>query len=94
MISLNLPFIRLKAILILRERGISGMSSSMELRVAYGRSIRERAAAMIEAHGALAGAEALHAAEEAGVTAADRAFWQAVAARIARELGERAPMPA
>ena len=38
-------------------------------------------------------AEALRAAEEPGVAAAERSFWTAVAARIAREFGRRDGLP-
>ena len=57
-------------------------------RVAYGRSIRDRATCLLEAHGAQARAEALIAAGEPGIPEAERNFWEAVAARIAR-LGAR-----
>ncbi len=56
----------------------------IEERVAYGRSIRERADCLVEAHGAEAEAEALRAAREPGVAAAEESFWVAVAARVAR----------
>ena len=64
------------------------MHPNFEARVAYGRSIRERASCLIEAYGGRAGEEALRAADEPGLAAADRSFWQAVAARLARELGQ------
>lgn len=57
---------------------------NIEERVAYGRSIRERADCLVEAHGTDAEAEALRAAREPGVAAAEAAFWVAVAARVAR----------
>ncbi|HYN46085.1 MAG TPA: hypothetical protein VES64_05295 [Allosphingosinicella sp.] len=53
-------------------------------RVDYGRAIRDRAACLLEAHGPLAEGEALKGAREPGVAAAERNFWEAVAARIAR----------
>ena len=46
-----------------------------------------------EAHGAEARAEALEAAEEQGVAAAERSFWMAVAARIAREFDRMEGLP-
>ena len=61
----------------------------LEERIAYGRSIRQRASCLIDAHGA----EALGAAEEPGVAAAERSFWMAVAARIAREFDRREGLP-
>lgn len=60
------------------------MFPHLEERVAYGRSIRQRASCLVDAHGPRAEAEALQAAEEPGLAAADRSFWTAVAARIAR----------
>ena len=62
----------------------------IEERIAYGRSIRDRAACLLDAHGALAEAEALKAAREPGVAEAERCFWEAVAARVARQLGQAA----
>jgi len=64
------------------------MYPNFEARVAYGRSIRERASCLLAAHGAQAEDEALRAAAEPGLAAADRSFWQAVAARLARELAQ------
>lgn len=61
------------------------MHSHLEERVAYGRSIRHRAACLLEAHGREAAAEALRAADEPGLADAERSFWEAVAARLARE---------
>ncbi|HRO10628.1 hypothetical protein [Amaricoccus sp.] len=61
----------------------------IEERIAYGRSIRQRASCLIEAYGAEARAEALRAAEEPGLAAAERSFWIAVAARVARQFGQR-----
>ena len=55
-------------------------------RVAYGRSIRERARCLLESHGPAAVSEALRAAQEPGLAAAERSFWQAVAARVVRQL--------
>ena len=65
------------------------MFPNMELRIAYGRSIRQRAICLIEAHGRQAQDEALRAAQEPGLAAADRSFWEAVAARVERQFGER-----
>ncbi len=59
----------------------------IEERVAYGRSIRQRAACLLEAHGSMAELEALNAAREPGLAEAERSFWEAVAARVARHLG-------
>ena len=70
------------------------MTSSLEQRIAYGRSIRDRAHCLIEAHGLDAEDEALLAAREPGLAAADRSFWEAVAARIARQLAPREAIPA
>lgn len=64
------------------------MRDFMRERIAYGRHIRERAEHMLEAHGPQAEAEALSAAQEPGAAAAERSFWESVAARIARQ---RAP---
>ncbi len=64
------------------------MYPNLERRIAYGRTIRQRASCLIEAHGARAKEEALRAAAEPGLAAAERSFWQAVAARLARELGQ------
>ncbi len=65
------------------------MPVNLELRIAYGRSIRHRALCLIEAHGAEAEDEALRASVEPGLPAAERSFWEAVAARIARHLEPR-----
>ena len=65
----------------------------LEERVAYGRSIRQRASCLIDAHGPEARAEALRAAEEPGLAAAERSFWEAVAARVARQLGQTDALP-
>jgi hypothetical protein len=70
------------------------MHPNFAARVAYGRSIRERASCLIETHGPLAEEAALRAAGEPGLAASDRSFWQAVAARLARELAGPAPFPA
>ena len=70
------------------------MFPNMEERIAYGRSIRQRAMCLLEAHGPAAEAEALRAAEEPGLAAADRSFWRAVAARVARHLTQRDLVPA
>ena len=65
------------------------MVDRIEQRAAYGRTIRERAVCLLESHGPEAWAEALRAAREPGIAAGERNFWEAVAARIARQLGER-----
>lgn len=65
------------------------MVERIEERAAYGRTIRERAACLVESHGPEAWAEALRAAHEPGIAAGERTFWEAVAARVARELGHR-----
>jgi hypothetical protein len=65
------------------------MLDRLESRAAYGRSIRERALCLLEAHGPAAWVEAVEAAREPGIAAAERSFWEAVAARIARQLGDR-----
>jgi hypothetical protein len=70
------------------------MIPNLEARVAYGRSIRQRAACLLEAHGPEAEAEALRAAGEPGLAAAERSFWEAVAARVARHLNTRSFAPA
>ena len=75
------------------RRGAWVVFPYLEERIAYGRSIRQRASCLIEAHGADARAEALEAAEEPGVAAAERSFWMAVAARIAREFDRREGLP-
>lgn len=53
-------------------------------RIAYGRRVRHRALCLIEAHGPHAEALARDAAAEFALPAAERAFWLAVADRIAR----------
>ncbi|MFO1141834.1 MAG: hypothetical protein U1E59_05490 [Amaricoccus sp.] len=63
------------------------MYPSMEARIAYGRSIRERALCLHEAYGELAAEKAQRAADEPGLAAAERSFWEAVAARLARQAG-------
>lgn len=60
------------------------MSGFFEERIAYGRSIRERALCLLDAHGPLAEAEARDAASEPGITEAERRFFEAVALRVAR----------
>ena len=65
------------------------MCERVQVRAAYGRVIRDRADCMLEAHGPGAITEALRAAREPGVADADRCFWEAVAARVARQLGQR-----
>ncbi len=64
------------------------MFPHLQERVAYGRSIRQRASCLLDAHGAEAQAEALRAAEEPGLAAAERSFWEAVAARVARHVAQ------
>jgi hypothetical protein len=66
----------------------------IEERIAYGRSIRQRAACLLEAYGPMAQTEALKAAREPGMAEAERVFWEAVASRVARELGEGARLRA
>ena len=66
------------------------MLVNLELRIAYGRSIRHRALCLIEAHGTEAEDEALRASLEPGLPAAERSFWEAVAARVARHFQPRA----
>jgi hypothetical protein len=65
------------------------MVPRLQERVAYGRSIRERASCLLEAHGPEARTEALRAAAQPGLGAAERSFWVAVAARIARHCERR-----
>jgi hypothetical protein len=70
------------------------MFPNMEQRIAYGRSIRQRAMCLIESYGREAEAEALRAAEEPGLAAADRSFWMSVADRVARHFSYRENIPA
>lgn len=72
-----------------RERGTAGMLERLEARAIYGRNIRERALCLLEAHGPAAWGEALNAAREPGIAETERQFWEAVAARVARQLGHR-----
>jgi hypothetical protein len=60
------------------------MIARLHDRISYGRTIRERALCLIEAHGRHAAALALDAAGEFGLPEPQRQFWEAVAARIAR----------
>jgi hypothetical protein len=60
------------------------MLAALDARVAYGRAIRHRAECLIDAHGTAAADEARRAADEPGLSEADRHFWQAVAERLAR----------
>lgn len=60
------------------------MVSRLEERVAYGRAIRERASHLLEAHGPGALDAARRAADEPGILAAERSFWEAVADRVTR----------
>lgn len=62
------------------------MDYRTDARIIYGRSIRARAEWLLEAHGPYAEAVALEAAHEPGAAAADRAFWDSVATRVARQL--------
>ncbi len=62
------------------------MEYRTDARIIYGRSIRERAEWLLQAHGPWAEAVALEAAHEPGAAAADRAFWASVATRVARQL--------
>jgi hypothetical protein len=64
------------------------MFPHLQERVAYGRSIRERARCLLESHGTAAVSEALRAADEPGLAEADRSFWHAVAARVVRMLAQ------
>ena len=73
--------------MMMAEKGELQMYPGVEARIAYGRSIRERAACLLETYGELAADEALRAADEPGLTAADRSFWEAVAARLTRQAG-------
>ena len=70
------------------------MFPHLEERVAYGRSIRQRACCLIEAYGDAAEAEALRAAQEPGLGAAEQSFWVAVAGRVARLFAHGAAVPA
>lgn len=65
------------------------MDGRIEERAAYGRTIRERAVCLIDSHGVEAWAEAMRAAHEPGIAAGESSFWEAVAARVARQLGHR-----
>lgn len=65
------------------------MVDKIEERAAYGRTIRERAVCLLDSHGPDAWAEARRAAREPGIAAGEQSFWEAVAARIARELTHR-----
>ena len=65
------------------------MAERLEERAAYGRTIRQRAFCLLEAHGPEAWGEALNASREPGLGDAERSFWEAVAARVARQLGHR-----
>jgi len=60
------------------------MSDMLSKRVDLGRSVRARALCMMEAHGPEAERASREAAREAGVSAADRNFWELVADRVAR----------
>lgn len=63
------------------------MTPELERRIAYGRSIRERAGCLVEAHGPEAEVQARLAAAMAGAVEAERSFWQAVADRVVRITG-------
>ena len=64
------------------------MTPELSERIAYGRSIRERAESLIEAHGPSAEIEARLAAVIAAAVPAERQFWEAVAERVVRITGE------
>jgi hypothetical protein len=70
------------------------MFPNMEERIAYGRAIRHRAMCLIESYGAAAETEALRAAEEPGLAAAERSFWHSVANRVSRHFSYRDIIPA
>jgi hypothetical protein len=70
------------------------MVDRLQQRAAYGRSIRQRALCLLEAHGREAWGEAMSASREPGIAEAERSFWEAVAARVARQLGHRDALPA
>ncbi len=61
------------------------MTPLLAERIDYGRTIRDRANCLIEAHGLSAEAEALRAGQDPELAEAERTFWQAVAARVARQ---------
>lgn len=61
-------------------------------RIDYGRVVRVRALCLIEAHGAAAGAIVRQASAESGLPIAERAFLEAVAARVARLTGSLPPV--
>jgi hypothetical protein len=63
------------------------MNQRIEERAAYGRTVRQRAFCLLDSHGPDAWAEARRAAHEPGIAAAERSFWEAVADRVARQLG-------
>lgn len=60
------------------------MMSRLDERVAYGRTIRERAGHLLEVHGPDASAVARRSADEPGIPDAERSFRTAVAERVAR----------
>lgn len=66
------------------------MSPIMKERIAYGRSIRARAACLIDAHGERAQVEARLAAGDRDLSEADRLFWAAVEGRVVRQQSLRA----
>ena len=69
------------------------MTDALSKRVDLGRTVRARALCMMEAHGPDAERAARAAGREAGVSAADRNFWELVADRVARNrLGDAAAM--
>lgn len=55
-------------------------------RLAYGRAVRETAERLLDAHGHEAGEEAWRAARMPSLTSSERAFCEAVAVRVSREL--------
>ncbi|MEM8569738.1 MAG: hypothetical protein AAGG56_02415 [Pseudomonadota bacterium] len=61
----------------------------MAERIAYGRRIQDEATQLLTAFGVDAIGKAEQEAQAPGLTATDRAFRQAVLARVARLLGEK-----
>jgi len=55
-------------------------------RLAYGRAVRQTAEGLLAAHGDAAGEEAWRAARAPSLTATERAFCEAVAVRVCKEL--------
>ena len=67
------------------------MVDRLQARASYGRTIRDRALCLLEAHGPEAWGEAVRAARAPEITEAERRYWEAVADRVARLLGHREP---